>query len=154
MANPNPSPKTRLQKGQSGNPATQFQPGQTGNPGGKTRLQREYEAFQDRLFDPRARDAAFDILTRALEKHEIWACNRWFDIALKVLPQAPIELNVQADLSVARKEADAQREFIIEQLAKYGITRAAERDSIKVEPGTTPVRLALLGTPEPTGTER
>jgi len=150
MANPNI--QGRIPKGTT--PGRRFQPGICPNPGGKSKLRAEYEAFKDRLFDPAVRDAAFATLKRAVEKGELWAVNRWFDLAIKVLPQPALELNVAADLTVGRKEYDDQLAFITEQLARYAVARSTAGNPLEIGPAETTVQLAVLGPAGSTGTDR
>jgi hypothetical protein len=128
--------------------ATRFPPGVCPNPAGVSKLQAEYDAFKDRLFDPEIRDAAFAVLKRAVIMGQQWATLKWFDLAVRVLPQTAIDVNVTADITASRKEADEQLEFITRELARYAAGRRAASDPVEAGSDASPAHVALLGPPK------
>jgi phage terminase large subunit-like protein len=87
-------------------------------------------------------------------KGEQWATLKWLDMAARALPQAPGEVNVQADLSVARREYDDQFRYITDALARYAAGQGPTEDPGEVGPGSARYNWRLWARPnqiEPAG---
>jgi hypothetical protein len=65
------------------------------------------------------------------------------------LEQRPIELNVTADITAARKESDEQLEFIVNELARYAASREAAGNIVEARPGEAQILLEGVGETEP-----
>jgi len=128
-----------------------FRKGASGNPGGVSKLQREYKAYQMRLFEPEVKERAWACLKTAIDRNERWAVERWFDMVERILPQQPVSVNVNADLTLARKEFDAQFQLISDVIGRYAATCGAAEAAGEVISGHTPLQLAAVGETESTG---
>jgi hypothetical protein len=137
--------ETRFKPGNTSGLATRFQPGTCANPGGHSALEREYRLYLDKLFEDGVKEKAWACLVKAIEKGEVWAVERYFNMVEKVLPQRPLELNIQADLTVGRKEIDEQLEWVTRELDRLAAAGRTTSNTGEDGSSATPVRLAILG---------
>jgi hypothetical protein len=75
---------------------------------------------------------------------------KWFDLAVRILPAAPIDVNVTADITASRKKADEQLAYIMDELARYAAGRQAAGKIVEAEPGKPRLQLGTVGPPEST----
>jgi hypothetical protein len=140
---------TRFKTGNTAGINTRFMPGTSGNQPGISRLQLEYERYQDKLFDDEMRDDAFAALKKAVVMGETWAVLKYLDLVGQAFPKAPIDVNVTADITASRKEYDEQLTYIMGELARYAAGRGTAANIVEAGPGETPLQLAPVGETEP-----